>query len=299
MRSHFVLSPRAAMACAVSGGMALLPGVSSAAPIAADSPIDPVYADGWQAGDNGGFGFSAWNMNGTYNSAVQHTMDSASPYNQLGLAWTLYNPNGTAAGTSNPPEGGSDISRAGRGFSPLQVGDTISATIDNPTERSFFRGYTVRLVSGGQNTTYGGTAVSRLAVGTFEYFTNGLWYTNSGSTSLFDLDTDAGMLLDVTLTGLNSYSLTMTPLDNPVIAYTQSGSLAGSGAIDWIQFELYNTDSDFNPSAVLEFPQATDFYIGGITIVPEPSSFALVGLGSVGLLCLRLRSRYRSAKPFV
>jgi hypothetical protein len=162
-------------------------------------------ADGWQAGDNGGFGFTGWGFNGTYNSVVQHTLDGTSPYNQLGLAWTLYNPNGPAVGSPNPPEGGTDISRAGRGFAQgaLQVGQTISAVIDNPTERRFFRGYTIRLVSGGHNTSYGDpTAVSRLAVGTFEYFTYGRWYS-PGNTSLFDTDTDAGMRLDITLTGAN------------------------------------------------------------------------------------------------
>ena len=29
---------------------------------AADNASDPVYADGWQAGDNGGTGFTAWNF---------------------------------------------------------------------------------------------------------------------------------------------------------------------------------------------------------------------------------------------
>src|SRR5207247_1715924 len=106
----------------------------------------------------------------------------------------------------------------GRGFAEgaLQIGQTISTVIDNPTERKFFRGYTIRLVSGGKNTEYGGTAVTRLAVGTFEYFTYGKWYVGGGgATGLFDTDTDQGMRLDVTLTGTDTYSLTMTPLANP------------------------------------------------------------------------------------
>ena len=35
----------------------------------------PVYDDGWQAGDNGGFGFGPWDFTGTYNTPVGQTMD--------------------------------------------------------------------------------------------------------------------------------------------------------------------------------------------------------------------------------
>src|SRR5262245_34590755 len=141
MRSHFVST--AAVVCAVTGASSLLTGVCSAQPLtAADYATNSAYADGLQPGDNGGFGFTAWSMYGTYNSAIQYTMDTNSVYNPLGVAWTLFNPNGRTPGppfpaddSSNPPEGGSDIVRAGRGFSPLRVGQTISTIIANPTER--------------------------------------------------------------------------------------------------------------------------------------------------------------------
>src|SRR5258705_11452053 len=51
--------------CAVGGSVAL----SSAACYAAkafDNASDPVYSDGWQAGDNGGFGFTPWNFDAGY-----------------------------------------------------------------------------------------------------------------------------------------------------------------------------------------------------------------------------------------
>ncbi len=84
---------RVASVCFVSGATAW----SSAmcyAQVAADSAVDPVYADGWQAGDNGGFGLGPWDFHLTYNSPVQQAINSTSPYNQLGTAWTLYNPDG-------------------------------------------------------------------------------------------------------------------------------------------------------------------------------------------------------------
>ena len=102
---------RVASVCFVCGATAW----SSAmcyAQLAANRAIDPVYTDGWQAGDNGGFGFGPWNFDGTYTSMVQQTMNSTSPYNQLGNAWTLFNPD-----ASEPPpamETGTDIGQAGR-----------------------------------------------------------------------------------------------------------------------------------------------------------------------------------------
>ena len=88
----------------------------------------------------------------------------------------------------------------------------------------------------------------RMAVGTFEYFTNGKWYATGtgGNPTLFDLDTHHGMRIDLTLTGVNTFHLEMTPLNDPAITYTKNGTLDGpAGApIDWVEFEFYNTDSD-------------------------------------------------------
>jgi hypothetical protein len=260
MRSHFIPNRSAAIACAVSGAAALLSESSPAQSfVAADYATNSIYASGWQAGQNGGFGFTPWNTNGTGGSAVQQRIDNSTPFNHLGQAWTLFNPNGRPSGT--------DLAEAGRGFSPLQVGQTISTVFENPTDRYFYRGYTIRLVSGGQNVTYGGSAVERFALYMFDYFTPGRWYSPHGpydsphgGTSLFDTNTyPAGAKLDITLTGPQNYQFTLTPLDNPGLAYTESGTLKNSGPIDWIQFEFYNGASD--PTN-----KPTDFFISSLTI---------------------------------
>jgi hypothetical protein len=240
------------------------------AQLASDSAADPVYADGWQAGDNGGFGFGPWDFHLTYNSPVQQAINSTSPYNQLGTAWTLYNPLGPE------PEGageGTDLGQAGRLIiGDLQPGQTISVVIDNPTERRFFRGYTVRFNSGGGNTIYAGSAVARLSVGTFEYFTDGKWYASGtgGNPTLVDTDTDEGTRIDLTLTGVDTFSLVMTPLDNPSLAYSKSGTLEGPAGspINWVEFEMFNTDSDFYPTPSPD-PSPTDFYISSIQITGQ------------------------------
>jgi hypothetical protein len=275
---------RLAAASVVVGASAFSSAMTYAATMAFDTATDAAYDDGWQAGDNGGFGFGAWDFSGTYNTPVGQTMDIFSHPNDLGRAWTLFN-----ADAPPGPGTGTDIAQAGRRIpGGLKAGDTIHVVIDNPTERRFFRGYTVRFNSGGGNTVFGGTPQSRMAVGTFEYFTNGKWYATGtgGDPTLFDVDTSHGMRIDFTLTGVNTFNLKMTPLNNPAIAFTKSGTLDGpaGGTIDWVEFELYNTDSDYYPTHTITGGD-TDFYISNmwITVIPEPSTFVLLAMAGAGL----------------
>jgi hypothetical protein len=261
---------------------------------AADSATDPVYADGWQAGDNGGFGFGPWDFTGTYNSPVGQTIDTTSRYNPFGTAWTLYN-----ADAPPGPGMGTDIAQAGRAIpGNLQPGQTVSILLANPLQRRFFRGYTVRFNTGGGNTVFMGTPQSRMAVGTFEYFTNGKWFATGtgGNPTLFDLDSYAGMRIDFTLNTIDTFSLVMTTLNNDSETFMKSGTLDGPAGtpIDWIEFEIFNTDSDFYPTEIA-FPEATDFYISSMTvspIIPEPHTVCmlLVGVGGA-LLAARARRR--------
>jgi hypothetical protein len=316
MRSHFSLGRGVLIACAA--GATAGPLTDSFAQVASDSPNNAAYNDGWQPGDNGGFGFGAWNMDGTYTSIIQHSLDdglklgtqASSQHNDLGKAWTLHNP----AGPTPSPEAndGTDISRAGRALlTPLQVGQTVSVTVDNPTERNFFRGWTIRLITGGANLGYAGdnpstpvfdpgSISSRLNIGTFEYFTYGRWFGPNGNTSLFDTDTNDGLQIDVTLTGVDSYALTMTSPGNA--PYMTSGALAGpaGASIDWIGFDYYGTDSDTYP--ILKVPRGeTDLYISNMQVIPEPGSLMLLtaaGGMTLGRRRPRARPDPRWASPY-
>ncbi len=246
----------AAIAFVVPGAFALLSDTCAAQQlIAADYATNVTYTSDWLEGQNGGYGFTAWTFAGTSGSPIQQRMDSSSPFNHLGPAWTLFNPLGRPLGT--------DLAEAGRGFAPLQVGQTISIVFENPTNRIFYRGYTVSLASGTDN-----TAAERCALYMFDYApydTNlGCWKspngTNNGATSLYDTNTAAaGARLDFTLTGPNNYEFTLTPLENPSLAYTESGALKNSGPVNWVEFIFYNAES--KPTEA-----ATDFYISSITI---------------------------------
>ena len=277
---------RLVAASIIVGASAFSSAMTYAATIAFDTSTDPAYDDGWQAGDNGGFGFGAWDFTGTYNTPVGQTMDIFSHPNDLGRAWTLFN-----ADAPPGPGAGTDIAQAGRAIAGALVpGDTIHVVIDNPTERRFFRGYTVRFNTGGGNTVFAGAPVSRMAVGTFEYFTNGQWYATGtgGDPTLSDVDTNHGMRIDLTLASVDTFLLRMTPLNNPAISYSKFGTLAGPAgtAIDWVELELYNTDSDYYPTHTITGGE-TDFYASNMWItfneddigIPEPTTFGLLVLG--------------------
>jgi hypothetical protein len=308
--------------------------------LAYDDASDPVYNNGWQAGDDGGTGIlGAWNFDGTYTTVpnptpppddlhpyvISQAIDDglkagatgSAPFNDIGRAWTLFNPDGPNAttppsetGPDNSPSGKTDIARVGRPIvGNLPVGSTLKVVIDNPAERRFFRGWTLKLNHGGANQCYAGDNCStelyepdppgttppdpetliypRMSIGTFEYFTYGQWGMSDAnepgpSVPLYVKDniapgqvgTDSGMRIEVTLNTLDTYTATMTPLDNPSAAFTHSGSLnldpdgnpsngnetylAGL-PIDWIQIEFYNTDSDFYPTIVPGAGQPADY----------------------------------------
>jgi len=284
------------MACAVAGASTMLMNGNCSAQtlIAADYATNSTYLAGWSAGQNGGYGFGPWSMDYTSTSPIQNAMDRTSPYDPFRRAWTLYNPvapvapaypragqpPGYAGGCPNPPFSiapTGDISRAGRAIpnGGLQVGQTFSTIIANPSNRYFYKGYTIVLSSGGDNIQYGYVG-SQLEVGTFEYFSYGRWYASGANganqgytgTTLFDTDTTTkGMELDVTMTGPNSYYLVMTPLNNPANAFSENGNFKTNGPVNWITYQLFNTDSDFYPTVTTNcMPQPTDFYIQSMTI---------------------------------
>jgi hypothetical protein len=126
-------------------------------------------------------------------------------------------------------------------------------------------------------------------VGCFEYHASGRWYQSGANsanqgytgTPLFDTDTATnGMQLDVTMTGTNSYHLVMTPLGNPGIAYSYDGDFktaTTNGPINWVTYQLYNTDSNFYPTLAPCGPDPTDFYVKSMTIAGLTLNIQKVG----------------------
>jgi hypothetical protein len=285
------------------------------AQMAADSASDPVYADGWQDGDNGGTGFSPWDFSssitfagtyyGQYTDSSFHAIDDglqggthySNPFNNIGRAWDI--------GISPTNNG---VPRAGRGFAPLRVGQTLKVVIDNPTARQFFKGYFIRLngASTGMdgkgvdgNICYGGYActdpftnavVPQVNIGTFEYFTNGEWFvTGTGvNTGVFDTDTaEAGAVFSIKRTGADTFDVVLDSLGGGA-DFMGSGTFDNPGApVNWIEFTFFNTPTDTGTPPMT----ATDFYISSMMVIPEPGSAMLLLLGAGGALLGMARRR--------
>jgi len=95
---------------------------------------------------------------------------------------------------------------------------------------------------------------------------------------------DGVLTLDVTLDGTSIYSDT-TNIDNPLIAVGPTvplGLLTGTHLVEYTAtFTGYGADSEA--------------YLGGFTVdgfeaVPEPASFAAMGIGIIGLIARKRRS---------
>jgi hypothetical protein len=213
----------------------------SYAQIASDNATNAPYADGWQDGDNGGSGFGPWSFAGSYNAPPDsiHLINSTHPANALGPAWTL------SLNYDLDPDPNVDfgLARAGRALNtPLKVGQTISIVFDTPTAHRFFHGYTIRFTTGNSNIYPQNLeqAIERFALWSFHDQGDpdewGRWRITPSASPYFipyyDENTDAGVRLDFTLTGLDSYSLKLTPLDQPANAFTTSGVLAGRADFD-------------------------------------------------------------------
>jgi hypothetical protein len=318
MKSNWTKTFRRLAAGAVIVGSTAATSAMCYAQSAFDAATDAVYNDGWQEGDNGGTGFGPWNFDGTYTTADpgQQAMDdglmtgtqTSSQHNQIGEAWTLFNPLGPTPGPE--PNEGTDIARVGRALpGDMRIGDVLTITVDNPTERNFFRGWTIKLLDGGANACYAGdncttpafdpgSVQTKLGIGTFEYFTYGDWFDGNGNAPLKDVDTNDGLTVTITKTGHQTAQVMMSSPGNPVhvdnVTFTGNENANGPhGAPDWIMIEYYGTDSDTYPT--LMSPRGeTDFYISSMSLsaIPEPGTATALVLG-VGTLFGAVGARRR------
>jgi len=233
MRSHFISG--AAIACAVAGGASTMMNGNCAAQtfIAADYATNSTYADGWSAGQNGGYGFGAWSFDGT-DAVPAGQYQGISTLSPLGASWTLL--------TFNNHTGLADTGRPIAEPGGLQPGQTLEAVIENPTGYHFYRGFDICCLNGTDNNP-GGVNTAAIRAQVFAYFVTDWSISDEDDSTLTSLDLDtsasAGMKFDLTLLSTNTYSLILTPLSNPADAYTQTGTLTTNLPINYINFRLY------------------------------------------------------------
>jgi hypothetical protein len=271
MKSHFLPNGRVAVACAVAGASTMMMNGNCAAQtfIAADYATNSIYAAGWSAGQNGGYGFGPWSFDGTdaVPAGQYQGMSTSSP---LGTSWTLL--------TYNNHTGLADVGRAIAEPGGLQPGQTFEAVIENPTGYHFYRGWDICLLNGTDNNP-GGINTAAIRAQLFAYFVTDWDISDGAGDTLTPLDlgttATAGMKFDLTLTSTNSYSLTMTPLSNPSAAYTQAGMLTTNLPINWINFRLYwGTSTGLTDTA-------NNFEISSMTISGLTLNIELVGTNAV------------------
>jgi len=277
MKSHFSLPRRVTAACAVAGATTLLNSNCPAqAFIAADYATNATYVGGWSAGQNGGYGFGAWSFDGTVSTngnsdpGGQQTMSSASP---IGTAWTLFN-----LGSAPTGAGISNVGRAITEPGGLQPGQTFETVIDNPTAYHFYGGFDILLLSGTDNDP-AGVNTSALRTLVFNYFVT-YWkiVDNYGATvSPLTAATTAvaGMKFDFTLTSTNTYSATLTPLDDPSSAFTTTGMLTTNLPINWVNYRLWNGQSGGSNDLTENF-EISSMTIAGLTL-----NIQLVGTNAI------------------
>jgi hypothetical protein len=219
--------------------------------VAFDDASQPVYTNGWQAGDNGGAGFGPWffAFSGNGNGLVhppQFIDTGPLPANSLGApAFAL------TTGDQNNQFETSDVQRTFT--TPMAVGQTFSADVNGSAisnAPAFTTGNTFDLL---------GTNGSER----FSLFTNN-GYHNDRWTSTGDADTGipAGnsFHIDFKLVDTNMFDLMLSPIGGGAPYFTQTGvALAGTSgvAINRLRVRDYGTGSSTNGSKELFFDNLT------------------------------------------
>lgn len=233
-----------------------------------DNASNSAYTDGWQTGDNGGSGFGAWTLSGGTSAGLlignsknngDGDGNNDGDINSTGdKAWGLYANSGQTAS-------------AVRSFnSALSVGQSFSLQMDNGwIENGGTVGFGLQNASGDNR---------------FEFFFVGgaskYQRNDAGGVQNTTLDfTDGGLTIVFQLTGVNSYTATVTARYDSGTTQTDtfSGTLLNSGSIE--RLRLFNANAGPNSQR--------DAFFNNIA-VPEPSFLTLLALS--GML-LRRRTR--------
>jgi hypothetical protein len=238
------------------------------ASLAFDSAADPVYNDGWQAGDNGGSGFGAWQLFAEYAFLATSTTNGVGdPGNDgdidtAGRAWGL---------ATYTPVSDHEASFAFRPFDgALSIGQEFVIDIDmgQPAFASGSMGFDILDVPTG----YGFDLVAT----TTHIFANGVDTGVSYS--------DQGFHIVFTLTGADTYSLKIYGVgsDGPSgLLSSTSGSLFLPDGAALTGVRLSSLDTGPNS-------ESWNFF-NSMAIIPEPTTFVLTAAALITLAALRKR----------
>ena len=258
---------------------------ASAVIIAADNASSAPYNDGWQNGDNGGFGFGAWGFGGFGTSGGFIGDSTANAGGSGGINTTV----GPDANVSAPRSWGTfanpgALFDAHRSIPTLSQESTLSLRMDN----GFIRGPS----DGSPN---GSVGVSFRSTPTFKNMLE--FFFTGGDASYTYLDGDGfhatgigftgnGLTLGLHLTSASTYSLVVSNGDSTVLLGTFAGNL-GNNTDGHLSLAL-NDVRPFNFSAQrFAGDGAADAFFNSFQVdavvaaVPEPTMVAMLGLGGI------------------
>lgn len=253
----------------LAGGSAL------AASMASDSAASTTYNGGWTNGSTGGYGFGAWTISTPNSPSGSGTFIGSSTNNGSypsggidvsGESWGLYANSANLAQAYRSFQGGNLSSGQTLRLSVdngwIATSSTVGFSLWNASNENLFEFYFVGDNPGGDYAInrYGG-----------EQETGYGW-------------TDDGLNLEFTLTGPTSYFFSVVAAGGGTPS-TFTGNLlapAGGQGVAQVRFFNYNAGSGQN----------YDTFYNSMSVVPEPTTLALIGL-TLGSLYLFLRRRQR------
>ncbi len=268
-----------AVACAV----AMFAAADLVLAAASDSAGNAPYADGWDAGDNGGTGFGSWAFSFSGDATLLNPIYSMDPsfIDGVGLGPLAGNSLGAPAfglTTSNRPFFFDTLEATRTINSPLAIGQTFSVDIDGSAliPAAPFDGL------GNVFALHGTDNVERFGMFTFAGSNANNWIATGGNTAI---PAASSFNLAFTLTGLNSYSLALTPVGGGAPLYAESGALGGTAGvgIGSIRIADYGTGSSADGSR--------EMFLDNFSIVPEPTSLVLSAFGICTVVAAARRRR--------